>query len=115
MFVAADELTTATIATSAEPGSAKSLKHLLHEVVEGLLPFWAVVRAVCDVPDVWNFFLLEIRVRPLADANQPVLVAAREPKEFQFFDRLGVGDKLGRTLGIWRGGESADIGKGVEV
>lgn len=58
-----------------------SAKDALEEVVEVVRPMGAIVPVAVYVPDVGNVLLLQVRVNPLADADEPVLVAAGEPEQ----------------------------------
>ena len=54
------------------------------------------------VPHVGDPFFLQVRMNSLADADETVLVAARDPEQFQLpLRRLGIGRQLlgGLVLG----------------
>ena len=52
----------------------------LYEVIQRLLPFCGIMSVTCHVPDVRDFFLLQVGVNPLADADESVFAAAREAR-----------------------------------
>jgi hypothetical protein len=58
------------------------LEDPLEKMIEGLVPVLEVVRMFIHVPDVRDVFLLQLGVDSLADANQAVLIAARDKEEF---------------------------------
>jgi len=62
-----------------------------------------------------DFFLLQVSVHPLADAEESVLVAARKSEQFQFPGRVGIWDKVRGLVGVRCRGESTDPGKSIEV
>ena len=75
-----------------------------------------VVGVIIHVPDVRDVLLLQVGVDALADANQAVLVAARDVEELQLLGGLvRVGHQFRGRLRVRRGGEAADPGEGIEV
>ena len=66
--------------------------------------------------DVWDILLLQLRLDALADANQAVLVAARNSEELQLRDGLRrIGDQLLGRKGVRCGRKDADPRERVEV
>ena len=57
------------------------IENQLGELIQRLLPVLEVVGMFIHVPDVRHILFLEVGVDALADANQSVLVAAREKEE----------------------------------
>src|ERR1043166_8175384 len=91
------------------------LENELREIVEPLLPMMEVMGVVIDVPDVRDVLFLQVGVNALADADQAVLVAARDVEKFQLFGLLRVRHEFRRWPGVRCGGEAADPGERVNV
>src|SRR6185436_11206374 len=93
-----------------------SSKDALREVIEVASPRHRIVRLIIDVPDVRDVVLFQVPVYALADADQAILVATRQPEELQLLLRLGrIRDEHRRRLRVRRGGEGAKPGEAVEM
>jgi hypothetical protein len=60
-----------------------SPENSLREQIEIVSPDGELVSSGVNVPDVRHVLLFEIHVRPLADVEETVLVAARNPEPLQ--------------------------------
>ena len=76
--------------------------------------FGSVVAIGVHVPDVGHALFCQVIVKPLADADQAVLVA-EEPQKLQLLDGRRIGNEFGRRLGIRGGGDSGYPGELVDV
>ena len=54
------------------------LKDQLRKIIESFFPMLEVMRVFVHVPDVRHVLLFQVSVDVLADANEAVLVAARD-------------------------------------
>ena len=88
----------------------------LGELEEGLFPVIEIMGVFIHMPYVRNVILLQVGVNPLTDANQPILIAAREVEEFQKPGGLfRIRNEFGTGLCVWGRGESTDPGESIEV
>src|SRR4051812_13998172 len=71
-------------ALAAEESLGRRLENQLRKIVKRLFPVLEVVRVFVHMPDVRNIFLFQVSVNGLADADQSVFVAGRNPQQFQF-------------------------------
>jgi len=75
-----------------------------------------IMRIVVHVPDVRDVLLLQIAVDALAETDEAIFATSGNPEEFELLrGACGIGHQLRRGLGIRRGGESSNPGKGIQV
>ena len=75
-----------------------------------------IVRVVIYVPDVLNVLLLQVSVHSLADVDEPVAIAAREPEERKLLGRrIGIRNERRRRFGVRSSREGAEPGEAVQV
>lgn len=88
----------------------------LRKMVEAVFPVGWVVRVAIHVPYVRDILFFEVSMHSLADADQPILVAARKPEQFQLlFGRCRIRNEFRRGLRVGSGRKTADPGELVEM
>ena len=92
-----------SIASHGFPGSLL-VEDDLGEMVQVVPPMRGIMPVAIDIPNMGNTLILQEPVRPLADADEVVLVAAGKPQQLQ--GPLGLGrirHQFSRLFGVGRG------------